>query len=400
MLNGKVGDHRQIDGLAHSYVARGEAGFCLYGPYERRDPGLYQVDYHIQLAEDFNGKDQVCAILDVAANAGKRILAQRAVLASELRGTNAPVRLHFEVTEPLELEYRVYAAGTVALLIADQADVAPGTALSSQTVVPIMELDGIRIRASTWDDIQFVEEIFFKHTYRVMSKADICCLDIGMNVGLTSLMLARMPNVRVVHAFEPFPETYQRGLTNFALNPELAAKIVPHNFGLAAQDGPVTVHVDGQRFVSGSANLFEQTGDREVELDVRNAAAVLGPIIAEARSRGHQIIAKIDCEGSEFAVFETLTQADLLGSIDAFAVEWHRISPGCSQAELVAPLLDAGFVVIDLSPEHGNGFFYAVRADRHNRSPVVGRKATLWNKLLRRSRPSVGRRAEASQRPA
>jgi len=382
MLNGKIGDRRDINGLAHAYVPRGESGFCLYGPYERREPGLYHVDYRIQLAEELHGKDQVCAILDVATDCGNRILAQRALLASELRGANAPVRLHFEVPEPLDLEYRVYAIGTVALLIADQADVASASVLPAQTDVPILEWDGIRIHASTWDDIQFVDEIFFRHTYRVLSQADFCCIDIGMNVGLTSLMFAKMPNVRAVYAFEPFPETYQRGLANFALNPELAAKIVPHNFGLAAQDETVTVHVNDQRFISGSANLFQQAGDHEVELVVRDAATVLGPIIAEARSRGQQIVAKVDCEGSEFAVFETLTKAGLVRSIDAFAVEWHRTFPGRSQTELIAPLLDAGFIVVDLSPEQGNGFFYAVRAGREDRRPAPAEaSSTLWDKL-------------------
>jgi FkbM family methyltransferase len=382
MLNGKIGDRRDINGLAHAYVPRGESGFCLYGPYERRDPGLYHVDYRIQLAEELHGKDQVCAILDVATDSGQRILAQRAVLASELSGAHASVRLHFEVPETLTLEYRAYAVGTVALLIADQADVVPASALPAQADAPILEWDGIRIHASTWDDVRFLEEIFFKHTYRVLSQADLCCIDVGMNVGLTSLMFAKMSNVRTVHAFEPFPETYQRGLANFALNPELAAKIVPHNFGLAARDETVTVRLNNQRFISGSANLFEQAGDHEVELAVRDAAAVLGPIVAEARSRGQQIVVKVDCEGSEFAVFETLTQTGLLGSVDAFAVEWHRAFPGRNQSELIAPLLAAGFIVVDLSPEHGNGFFYAVRTDRDNRRPTpTEADSTLWNKL-------------------
>jgi len=378
MLNGRIGERREIDGAAYADVARGEAGFSLYGPYERREPGSYRVAYDIRLLDGTDADDQVCAILDVAAHAGQHILAQRALTVAELRG-KAPVTLQFDVTEPLDLEYRVYAIGTVPLRIADRTTVVHANPDdgSEQRSGPILEWEGIRIHASTWDDVRFVEEIFFQHTYRLISQADLCCIDIGMNVGLTSLMFARMPNVRIVHGFEPFPETYERAVANFSLNPELAAKIVPHRIGLAAQDETVTVQLSDTGFVSGSANLFESHGGRKVELDVRDAGTFLAPIIAEARSQGRQVIVKIDCEGSEFAVFGSLDRHGLLGSIDGLAVEWHRTFAGRTQAELIAPLLAAGFIVVDLSPEHGNGFFYAVRTAAGASIPTARAKGPL-----------------------
>ena len=70
---------------------------------------------------------------------------------------------------------------------------------------------------------------------------------------------------------------------------------------------------------------------------------------------------KIDCEGSEFQVFESLEKAGLLDKITAFMVEWHRVYEGKDQLTLLDPLLRRGFMTFDRSPRTGNGFFYAVR---------------------------------------
>jgi len=100
----------------------------------------------------------------------------------------------------------------------------------------------------------------------------------------------------------------------------------------------------------------------EVPLSIRDAATTLGPIIEAALARGRRIVMKIDCEGSEFQIFDSLERAGLLDKITAVMVEWHRVFDGKSQHTLMEPLRQRGFVTIDRSPRTGNGFFYAVRA--------------------------------------
>ncbi len=94
---------------------------------------------------------------------------------------------------------------------------------------------------------------------------------------------------------------------------------------------------------------------------LRDAASALAPIIDSARARGLDVIVKMDCEGSEYAVFETLERSGLIGRASAYMVEWHAIFPDKTQEDLIAPLRRAGFMVFDRSPPRGNGFFYAVK---------------------------------------
>lgn len=364
LLNDALGERREIDGRTHLLVRRGRHGHALYGPYERREPGHYTVEFGLSPVEgaSYDG-DGVCGFIDVTSDAGQRLIAHDIVRTSSLRNGTVNPKLTFTINEPLDLEYRVYLTGTASALVEDRATISPGgQASAEESKNAFLEIDGVRIHSASYDDIHFVDEIFHKKTYNLSSEKDTCFLDIGMNVGLATLLFANMPNVSEVHAFEPFPETYARALRNIRLNPALAPKITAHPFGLAARDEELVVQVEDGLANSGGWNLRSDHGDRTVRLNVRDAASALGPIIAQAEASGRQVIAKIDCEGSEFDIFQSLSKADLFRSITALMVEWHRVFEGRDQSELLAPLKSAGFIVIDISPEEGNGFFYAVRA--------------------------------------
>jgi hypothetical protein len=61
-----------------------------------------------------------------------------------------------------------------------------------------------------------------------------------------------------------------------------------------------------------------------MQTGLKSAAQVFAKIIEDAKAKHLDIVAKIDCEGSEFAVFEALETAGLLSEVSVFMVEWHR----------------------------------------------------------------------------
>ena len=95
---------------------------------------------------------------------------------------------------------------------------------------------GISLYARSRDDLTFIGEIFYENAYNFRIGRDACVIDIGMNIGLATLMFASKPEVREVHSFEPFTSTYERATANIALNPQLAAKVLALNHGLADRD--------------------------------------------------------------------------------------------------------------------------------------------------------------------
>jgi hypothetical protein len=68
---------------------------------------------------------------------------------------------------------------------------------------------------------------------------------------------------------------------------------------------------------------FDHVTKEEIEL--RSVNAILEPIIRE-----HQdsfIICKLDCEGSEFEIIDSLASNEILNKIDVYLIEWHYRDP-------------------------------------------------------------------------
>jgi FkbM family methyltransferase len=406
MRNFAIGSEIQIDGRSCIQTHQGAPGHAVFGPYQQLEPGRYAVEFTVSATEGQSfTKDFVCAVVDVAVAGGNKIVTSRPISFSSLRDGPFRVALTFELGAPERAEFRVGVNGKASLVIdeyrpltkipdgnsdlavlldasrfpePDLASAPPfftaheailrqlyeqGAAVHILDGTVVLRMKDVSFLARDPDDLNLVGEIFHENMYNLLTANDTCVIDIGLNIGLVSLLFAAKDSVREVHAFEPFPETYQRAQANLAINPDLAAKIRTYNVGLSDGDSLTTLMMPSGS-PSGSLSLEGLGGDVPVEIAVRDAATMLAPIFAEARGHGRDIVMKVDCEGSEFAIFETLEAADMLKHVSAFMVEWHSIFAGKTQATLIAPLLRAGFIVFDQSKPAGNGFFYAVRADR------------------------------------
>lgn len=382
-------------------VKQGTVGCVLHGPYEVLEPGRYCVIFNIAIdGPNADDQDRVCASVDVVLDRASR--ASKEIRSSQLTPGGAIVTLLFTNEKRATAEYRIFTRGVAALMIdatrrvveipTEADDLAPfieselfpsasgistpdffsaniprlralydrGARIKFVDGDVVVQISGVSIYARSIDDIWFVDEIFFKRAYNVISGKDCCVIDVGMNIGLTTLFLANKKNVKAVHSFEPFTQTYQRALSNIALNPNLAGKISVNNFGLSDKDEVRTVQIADERF-SGAFSIWGSGRGNAHEISIRDAATVLRPILLDAAANGLKIIGKIDCEGAEFAVFESLRRDNLLNYFDAFMIEWHRSIPSKDQFDLIRPLLERNFIVFDTSGKVGNGFFYAVK---------------------------------------
>jgi len=409
VLNLAIGSHTVVEGRTCILTKPGLRGHAVYGPYQNLDPGTYAVEFNLEAAEVRQlDRDDICAAVDVASGFGRTIHARDDVSLSRLR--EGPVRIHlvFETSAPDVFEFRVGTTGLAPLLIddycrvlsldgadVDSASLFDGSRFPNPRMGPkpafflqhlsilrrlyengagvkvvdddvIVTIDGISFYARIPDDLRFVDEIFFRNTYNLSMGKSCCVIDIGMNIGLAAMTFALKDFVKRVHSFEPFKVTYSRARANLSLNREIAAKISAHNFGLGDTDEDKTVLIYDESD-SGAFSIRGSSRGTPASISVRNAAKVLGPIIGAAKAEGLSIVAKVDCEGSEFPIFETLEQHGLLAQISGFMVEWHRGIFGKTQRDLIAPLLTHGFTVFDLTGKTGNGFLYAVKG----RSPLA-----------------------------
>jgi FkbM family methyltransferase len=404
MLNLEIGDAVDVAGHACIQTEAGKSGHAIYGPYKHLEPGNYIVAF--RLAGTASGKRGIfgreprCAVLDVVSNVGSEQLARQEIRGADVDEALRTFTLRFTVSKPGRIEYRVWVSGEIPMVIdthprvaridggneadairrvAEFPDEAGATvpffvdnrdmlkSLFDQNIdvrvvddTVILTVNGISIYTRSRDDLNFIGEIFHENAYNFKLGRDACVIDIGMNIGLATLMFAGKPEVREVHSFEPFTDTYQRASANIALNPALAAKVQAFNHGLSDRDwdGPIDI---SRASDSGAMSTVAVAGGTPTHISLRDASAMLRPIIDDAHARGLAVIVKVDCEGSEFAIFKSLAQTGMLALIDAVMVEWHAMFEAMTQEDLIAPLRQAGFIIFDRSPPTGNGFFYAAR---------------------------------------
>lgn len=363
-------------------VAAETLGCVVYGPYAELAAGRFKVVFDIasKVASDV-------ARIDVVTNSGLTVLAEKVVSAGVSE-------LDFDLPNNAAVEFRVHALGqpfsvayerplSVMLDAAEagrfltlRGDVPDFVLRNYSAIRRLAELgvdfdvsdaitatvQGIKCRVHSEEELQLFTELFFINEYTFTSPVECVVIDIGMNVGLTSLLLANNPMVAAVHSFEPFATPFARAHANIALNPLLEPKITAYPFGLADRKEALRVKVQDTNTV-GVSIAGTSVGVEET-IHIAPAAETLRPILDAAKAAGRRVVIKVDCEGSEFAIFEDLERAGMFQLIDVMMIEWHKWwDPAKTQADLMRPMVESGLFVFDrTNPDNPMaGSLYAVR---------------------------------------
>ncbi len=379
--------------------------FVLYGPYIDLPPGSYGVAFTLRYAGETNNIHDELGFIDVYRPASGDTVAHRTLTAQSIIENGGRVVLPFKLQEISQLEFRLYINKSSPLIIFQDRDIYAeqqcfswmhgrpvddankifwkyiydgylvrnfdnlkkfaqhGVEIFSSEGCAELERHGLRVKVRNGEDLQVYTEIFIYNGYAFSINKQAICIDIGMNVGMASLFFASLPNVVEVHSFEPFQAPSARALQNFALNPNLAAKITINNYGLADKTEDLNVPYDPSETISISINGSTSTEAKSTSIKVMDAAEALAPLIRSAKQRGLAVVMKIDCEGSEFAIVRSLHSADLISQCDVVMMEWHKwFSKELNEKDLVGPLNEGGHVVFDRTrvTDEGTGLLFSV----------------------------------------
>lgn len=226
------------------------------------------------------------------------------------------------------------------------------------TIIP--ENDGVSIIFNrkqkfilkTEIDLRVFEEIYFNNAYNFTFPASLEVIDIGMNIGLASLYFAAQPNVKKVYAFEPFKDTYDHAVLNFEQNPEIASKIQPFHFGLGSSNRSEEFFYNPQE--KGYMGMVNNNKNGEVvSVSIKNVTEVLKPILEDAEQVKY--MAKIDCEGAEYEIIDSLFHSGLLQKMDAVIIEWHEVNDVNTKIEnMKSQFIQSGFSCFFYGPFYHN----------------------------------------------
>ena len=195
----------------------------------------------------------------------------------------------------------------------------------------------LEIAFSTYDELCGIQDIFGENTYEYfLDSSDNVVIDIGMNIGAASIFFAMRQDVCRVYSYEPFPATYQDAVKNFTYNSVYSKKIVPINAGLSDRPGyeellynsSMTCGMSTQKnFLSAAVDKYKNWGfyreekEKTAKIHLLDAGKEIEKILAE--NPGKRFILKIDCEGSEYRIFERLDELGLVGRFSIIMLEWH-----------------------------------------------------------------------------
>ena len=218
----------------------------------------------------------------------------------------------------------------------------------------LTEVRGLKFFLQTTEEIYILREIFEKDGYEPsFDQTSFAALDIGMNVGFVSLYYASMENCKNVYGYELFPQTYQAAQQNIELNHEISSKLKPTAKGLSKEPSkmqlPYSAEAKGQMGLYGLNNQVKDNQDlRLAKVETLAVSDEIQKFVDE--TKGLKRLAKIDCEGAEYEILESMAELNLLKHFDEYIIEWHGIERNNkkqSYKDLVPIFESAGFKTIE-----------------------------------------------------
>ena len=215
--------------------------------------------------------------------------------------------------------------------------------------------DELKIEITSKSELYILNEIYFEKCYQfwLPSSDPVHVVDIGMNVGIASLFFAGLSGVKQVHSYEPFEPSFRQALINFEMNSATATKIRMHNFGLGINECQVPAFHDTEN--SGVSTTINDPARSNQMVSIKSAQNVLNTLFLNNGS--DDFILKLDTEGAEYEIFQSLFETQLSEQVKGFMIEWHRLG----SAPLEEKLLQNGFKLASLRYNANSGIIYAFR---------------------------------------
>lgn len=220
---------------------------------------------------------------------------------------------------------------------------------------------GFSIYVESNEEFYILNEIFIRSDYDFTTASKAVIIDIGANIGITSLFFSQFDFVEKIYAFEPVKDTYEQAEYNFSLNSKMHKVASIKNIGLGKSSRKEIFLFDklwkGNAGFRGleSPSYMQNKSATQREVQIEDASIELEAIITANPDR--KIIIKMDCEGGEYEIIEGLYASGMIQSIDVLLLEWH--DHGSRKLEKI--LLDSGFDFFSKNFDELTGMIYAYK---------------------------------------
>lgn len=173
-------------------------------------------------------------------------------------------------------------------------------------------------------------------------------IDIGAHIGLFTLFASQKCKTGKIFCFEPVMENYQLLLKNILDNK--LSNVHPHNIAVSDHEQRVKIYLNADQ--AGHSLYIESTSFLEVQ------STSLKKVMDDNKIEKCDFL-KIDCEGAEYAIIESLSD-QYLNKINKMIIEYHFAnSKQRSLIDLVERLKSNSFRVDLVKYSEDMGIIYA-----------------------------------------
>lgn len=218
----------------------------------------------------------------------------------------------------------------------------------------------LQIPINNEGDLSVFREIFLDRDYQnlaeIIKNADLPILDIGGHIGLFSLY-AHCLNPQVpIYVFEPDEANFKALKQNLQLNH--IKNVFPKNIAVAGESGMRELYISpdshNHSFFAGAHDSGEESSSLSLGKTRKVQVLSLSDIFTSNKSKfsiENYSLIKLDCEGAEFEILNSLT-SDQLSICPAYYIEYHEFTlarhersevPALIATDLVKVLQRAGF---------------------------------------------------------
>src|SRR5215469_6854984 len=162
-------------------------------------------------------------------------------------------------------------------------------------------------------------------------------IDVGANIGCFSIAAAKIvgSDGRII-AIEPEATTFRRLKENISING--ISNIVPVNVAIADAS---EVKIFAPKSKTLFTSMYESVDGHTISGNVQLISAKKLAAVIEEFSIPRVDLLKLDCEGAEYAIIETLT-TDIAQTISNIIIEFHNVS-GHSRETAIKQLCSLGY---------------------------------------------------------
>ncbi len=241
----------------------------------------------------------------------------------------------------------------------DGVDYKESVKLNGQSRYLVINSKKINLSNMGDDLFPIVTEIFYDKVYErdfVRLTNNDVVVDIGANYGVFSLY-SQMFNPKVVYSVEPLKSTFDHMSRN--LNEYNAVCI---NKAISDKDGYekfTVTDVNGNNFSSKNADGHHPSSSLREEIV---EAININTLIKEYNIDKIDFL-KVDCEGGELDLFNTIDKDYLRENINKIAIEYHS---GVIKSTIINILLNNGFIIEDVVGHDNIGLIYAYNEKKFN----------------------------------